>query len=107
MRARGTCLAEVVVALVLLEVGVLGAAGLVVAANRALSRAAGLERAAALAGAVGDSLVGTTMVEPGHIVHGRFVVAWEPRAGGTSISVRRAGAEAGLVELFLPRGELP
>lgn len=53
---RGFTLLEVVVALVVLEVAVVGAAGTLMLASRTLARAERLERAVALAEGVLDSL---------------------------------------------------
>jgi prepilin-type N-terminal cleavage/methylation domain-containing protein len=57
--SRGFTLVELLVALVLLEVGLLGVAGTVVLASRTLSRAEERERAVTRAALVLDSLEGT------------------------------------------------
>ena len=56
---RGFTLVELLVALVLLEVGLLGVAGTVILASRTLSRAEDRERAVTRAALVLDSLGGT------------------------------------------------
>ncbi len=54
--SRGFTLVEVVVALILLEIGVLAAAGTLVLASRALGRAERIERAVAALELVADSI---------------------------------------------------
>lgn len=69
-RSRGFTLLEVVIALLVLEIAVVGAVGLVVLASATLSRAERLERATARAEGILDSLARSVAPVDG-------VAAWE------------------------------
>lgn len=97
---RGYTLVEVIVALVLLEVGIMGAAGTMVLALRALVRAEHLERAVSALEGVVDSLrtdgargAGVRPFAGGEVrwgepvEHGLLVVAVDP-AGDTLVRVQ-------------------
>jgi len=71
------------VALVLLEIGLLGAVGLLVTASRTLSRAIVLERGAAEAAAVADSLSRHGVTGRGEVDRDGWRVVWGPAAGGS------------------------
>jgi Tfp pilus assembly protein PilV len=101
---RGFNLLEVVVALVLLQVSLLGVLGLFSLAVRRLNRALQRERAAVEAVAVADSLSGLERVEAGESIRGAWRVTWEPLQGGVLV---RADLLAGpgsepVVELRVP-----
>jgi hypothetical protein len=101
----GFNLLEVVVALVLLQVSLLGVLGLFSLAAGRLTRALLLERAAAEAAAVADSLSRAGgSGEAGESVRGEWRVTWEPSDGGALVRVaRRDGSGPGpLVEMRVP-----
>jgi prepilin-type N-terminal cleavage/methylation domain-containing protein len=79
--ARGFSLLEVLVALILLEVCLLGVVGLFTLASRRLARALLVERAAAEVGAVADSLSRAGGGESGESAHGEWRLSWEPGSG--------------------------
>ena len=90
-RRQAYSLVEVVVALVLLEVGVLGAAGMVVMATRRVASTARMERALSLAEAVADSLLEGSWYGDGVRVEGAFVVEWSGGGGWAVVEARDAG----------------
>lgn len=103
----GSSLVEVMVALVVLEVGLLGAAGLLVLAAARMARATLVERAAAEAASMADSLSRVGAEGSGEIVRGSWRVSWEPASPeGLVVRVEPAGAREGegspLVELRVP-----
>ena len=73
----GFTLLEVVVALLVLEVAVVGLVGSLVLASATLTRAESLERAVATAEGVLDSLAGAAEIHADSVVHtGGGVVRW-------------------------------
>jgi prepilin-type N-terminal cleavage/methylation domain-containing protein len=78
---RGFTLIEVVVALVLLEIGVLGVVGTLLLATRTLTEAELTTRAAARAALVADSLETHGFVGPGADSFPWGVVRWADAAG--------------------------
>jgi len=75
---------EVVVALLILEVGVVGVLGTLVLANRTLRRAERLERASALSEAMLDSLGGgAARAGSGKVVVGDVHLDWSVDSTGT------------------------
>lgn len=87
-RPCGYSLVEVIVALVILEIGVLGAAGMVVMAAREVASAAGMERELSLAEAVADSILAGGWGGDGQRVEGAFVVEWSGAAGWAVVEAR-------------------
>lgn len=82
MRRRGGfTLVEVIVALLVLELGLLAVAGLVSLSTRTLGRAVRVERAVAAIQAVADSLVGADEVDEGERSAPGTVVRWSPVDG--------------------------
>lgn len=75
--SRGFTLIEVVVALVLLEIGVLGVVGTLLLATRTLTDAELTTRAAAAAALVADSLETHGFMEPGVDSFPGGIVRWE------------------------------
>jgi Tfp pilus assembly protein PilV len=78
----GFTLIEVVVALLVLEIAVLGAVGILVLASSMLGRAERLERAAALAEGVLDSLAAVVSPSEGSATYGAGDVVWTLGAAG-------------------------
>lgn len=74
---RGFTLLEIVIALLVLELAVIGAVGLFVLASATLVRAERIERAAALAEGVLDSLVLERSPVAGEAIHGGGHVRWK------------------------------
>jgi prepilin-type N-terminal cleavage/methylation domain-containing protein len=77
---RGFTLIEIVVAIVLLEIGVLGVIGTLTIASRTMTRAETLEAATITAGRIVDSLAIYGMVEEGGVGFAGGRVSW--RADG-------------------------
>jgi len=104
-RRTGFTLVEVVVALTVLQVCLLGALGLVLLATREAGTALLLERAAAEAAEVADSLAHGGAAGSGESVRGGWRVWWDA-ASGDGTFVRAAPANdplaAPLVELWVP-----
>jgi len=73
---RGFTLLEVVVALLLLEVAVVGAAGTLLVASSTLQRAERMERASTAAEGVLDSLRSASRLESGARVHDDGRIRW-------------------------------
>ena len=102
MRA-GFTLVEVVVALVVLEIGVLGVMGTLLLASRALSDAEIRERAVLETLRVVDSLAVDGMGGPGRRTFGWGAVQWTaPAEGGAGTVVALDEAADTLVNLELP-----
>lgn len=97
----GYSLVEVIVALVLLQVGLLGTAGMMLTAGRALTVAARTDRALAWAEAVADSLQAVGWGGGGERVEDGFVVVWSGSGGWATVEVRSPDA-AGEVVVSLP-----
>lgn len=101
----GFTLLEVVVALVVFSIGLLGAAGMLTASARTLSAARGLEAAGALALEVADSLASAGVNGPGMREDPRGSVTWTVESRGTltrvRIVVRATGRASEVVVLAL------
>lgn len=78
----GFTLVEVLVALVILQVGLLGVAGQIGVAHNMLDRAVRLEWAVAVAESVADSLSRFGYSGPGSVDLAAGRVGWEPWSGG-------------------------
>ena len=100
----GFTLLEVVIALLVLEVAVLGSVGILVVASQTLSRAERLERIAALAEGVLDSLAAAPSATAGSLVDAAAVVEWTVGAAGEVLVTASTPTADTLLEL---RGILP
>ena len=79
---NGFSLVEVVVALMILQVGLLGVVGLFTLASRRLLHALLVERAVAEVAAVADSLSASGARNGGQSVRGDWRIVWEGQSGG-------------------------
>jgi Tfp pilus assembly protein PilV len=98
-------LLEVLVALVVLEVCLLGVMGLLTLAAREISRAVQLERVAAEAAEVADSLARSTERQSGETSRGAWRIRWElVEDEGFRLSARlaRAPRSDAVLELRVP-----
>ena len=75
-------------ALVVLQIGLLGAAGLITTASRQVALAVRLELALTLAEAVADSLLSRGWSGGGSRVDGPFVIEWSGSDGWAVVAVR-------------------
>jgi len=90
--AWGFTLVEVVIALVLLQVGLAAALGLLALAEATMRRAESLEHANTIADGLADSLWGEVVVSEGAIERGGVSARWEPSTKGLRLEViSRAG----------------
>lgn len=106
-RRSGPCpgysLVEVVVALVLLQLGLLAAAGMVVTASGVLAAAARTDRALVLAEGAADSLQAFGWGGGGERIEGAFIVRWSGSGEGSVVEVRsREGEGEVLVRIPVP-----
>lgn len=102
-RRFGYSLVEVIVALVLLQVGLLGVAGMVLTAGRALAGAARTDRALALGEAVADSLLAAGWAGPGARAVGPWEVRWSGAGAWALVEVGpRDGEEGPAVRIPVP-----
>jgi len=88
MSREGFSLAEVIAALLVLEVGILGTVGLVALATRLQREAAVLERHVVEIGAVADSLGREGFGGGGERESPWGTVRWEDSGGGEPVTVR-------------------
>ena len=105
--SRGFTLLEVVIAVLLLEVSVAGAFGVLALASTTLGRAERLERAAALAEGVLDSLTWAPAPTDGVAAFRGGAVTWSVGAGGevTLVALGPAGDTLfGVASILLPPG---
>jgi hypothetical protein len=95
---------EVLVALILLEICLIGVAGLFALASGRFARAVLVERAAAEAGVVADSLSRAGNGGSGESVRGPWRVSWEDSDGGRVVRVSLLSDPEGaaVVEVRLP-----
>jgi prepilin-type N-terminal cleavage/methylation domain-containing protein len=101
-RARGAySLVEVVVALVILAIGLLGSTGLVVTAARSVAEALRIEAALTLAEGVADSLTILGWQAAGERRDGAFLVSWSGSGGWGVVTVRPLDGPP-LVDLVVP-----
>ena len=89
--ARGFTLVEVVVALIVLQVGILTSLGVLVLATRTMARAQVLERVAWRVSAVRDSLAAVDGVVAGQDSVDAVRVSWTPTATGFALVVEGDG----------------
>ncbi len=90
-RPGGFTLVEVVVGLLVLQVGILAALGVLLLATRTMTRAQTLEAMAWRASAVRDSLATVGVVTAGRDTAGRVRASWHPDPPGFSIAVEGEG----------------
>ena len=106
VRRRGFTLIEVMVALVILEVGLLGVVGTLVLASKTIATASLLERAVGQVEAVLDSLSQAGGVGGGNRVAPGGSVSWSVRPDGTASVMFEGDARQVSLEVstFLPGG---
>ena len=109
---RGFTLAEILVSLVVLEVGLMGAAGMLLVADRTLNRARDTEWALQEARTIADSLSSAGATAGGESVVEVGVIRWEVSTGGALAQVRitadlNDGRRVVDVSLVAPTGEDP
>ena len=83
----GFTLAEVVIALVLLQIGLAAALGLLASAERTMRRAEFLEYANTIASGLADSLWQMPSVSEGALQRGGVVARWAPWVDGLRLEV--------------------
>jgi Tfp pilus assembly protein PilV len=88
---RGFTLVEIVVAIVIFEVGVLGVLGTLVLASRTMARAEALERAVVTVERVADSLSIHDTGEAGAVGFAGGRVVWGSGAGRTVVALSVTG----------------
>ena len=105
----GFTLLEVVVGLLVLALGILGAVGILVLASATLGRAERLERAVALAEGVLDSLGAAILPVDGTASYGAGEVLWqlEPEGGVIVVATGPRGDTLFSVESVLAPRETP
>lgn len=96
---RGFTLVEVVIALILLEVGLLASFSLLLVASDSLRRAERLEMSLATAEGVADSLASSPEVSAGSVVlPGGDSVVWDAGPGGSfAVALMSDGAVLGVL----------
>ena len=101
-RARaGFTLVEVVIALILLELGLVGCAQTLVLAQRHMAAAEGLHLATQRAAGVADSLLAAPAAAAGEAVEPWGTLRWAPGAGGLMLRAEdRSGRR--VLEWWLP-----
>jgi Tfp pilus assembly protein PilV len=105
MRRIGFTLVEVLVAIVVLEVGLLGVAGTLVLAVRAMRRAETMERAVTDAERVYDSISSVAEPSSGSAAGALGPVRWTVATGGELLlEVLGSGSGPGDTVLFSARG---
>lgn len=90
-RVRGFTLVEVVVGLLVLQVGLLAALAVVVLAARTMTRAQTLEATAWRASALRDSLGAVDRITGGSDTTGTVRASWAPTTSGFDILVEAPG----------------
>ena len=102
---RGFSLIELLVALVIFLVGLLGVAGLVVMAQRTLTRSDLILRGTLAAWRVGDSLATSEERGSGELSRGWGLVSWGPGEGGSVriVATGRAPGDTLATLLVWPR----
>jgi hypothetical protein len=93
-----------VIALVILQVGLLGVVGILVSASRWVARAALIEGALALAQPVADSILAVGWSGGGEAVAAPFRAQWSEVGGDLRIRVLLDPDGEELVRLILPGG---
>jgi hypothetical protein len=103
--SAGSSLVEVVVALVVLEVGVLAVLGMLLLAGRTLARAALLERAVSVSEVVMDSLLRSPGVGAGERTEPPLRIRWRTSADLLEVEVLPVGTDSVLHRVGVPLGE--
>ncbi|MBW3533912.1 MAG: prepilin-type N-terminal cleavage/methylation domain-containing protein [Gemmatimonadetes bacterium] len=98
--AAGFSLVEVLVALAILEVGMLAAAGTLLLAARTMADAARLERAAADAAALADSLLTTPGAGDSEVERPGYRLRWERVGPGWRLTARTG--DRSIVDVTVP-----
>jgi hypothetical protein len=101
-RASGHTLVEVIVALLVLEVGLLGAMGMLVLASASLRRADLQEEGTAQAFQIADSLSLLGSRGSGTVERGPWRIEWEPAGDVTRVRAALAVGGTAAVELRVP-----
>ena len=101
---RGFSLIEVIVALLVLEVGVMGVAGSFLLASRLMTRAEVMEATVAAMEGVLDSLSGGASEGEGYVEHATGGVRWVVDSFGL-VTLSAAGPDG--TALLVVRGEVP
>lgn len=102
-RARGFTLAEVMIALVLLQIGLAAAFGLLASAEATMRRAEFLEHANTIADDLADSLWRMPAVSEGAIERGGVTAQWGPSAKGLRLEVISGARDTIRLEGPFPR----
>ena len=101
----GFTLVEVLVSLVVLEVGLMGALGLLLLATRATARAARVEAATAAATSIADSLLSAPSVSAGAGERNGRAARWAPVPTGVVVRVEIDPGDS--LEIFGPVRGVP
>jgi hypothetical protein len=102
VQSGGFTLVELVVAMLLLQVGLLASAGLVVLASRTLTAAAELERAVSVTEAAADSLLRAPWLGGGQRREPPFLVRWTEAGDGLRVEAVAEGVDTVVVSAFSP-----
>lgn len=94
----GFTLVEVVVALVVLQIGVLGAMAMVVSARKTMTAAQQAERAVAVGAAIADSLSTERAIMPGEVVLDGVAADWSATGRHFRVRVFGEGGDTIVVE---------
>ena len=101
-RSGGFSLLEVIVALMILQVGLLGVLGTFTLASTRLTRALLVERAAAEVAAVADSLSRSGARSSGESIRGDWRVSWSAAPVGMVVRAALLDGDEPVVEVELP-----
>lgn len=101
MAREGFSLLEVVLALVIFQVGILGVAGMVLLGQRSMRRAGLVMRGTLEAARVGDSILLAGEDGPGRVIRPWGTVSWEGGEGGGVRVVALAPGAADTVAVLL------
>ena len=102
MSPRGHTLVEVVVALCVLEVSLLGTTGMLLLASAELARATLIEQGAAEAAQVADSLSRLAERPAGSVQREEWRVSWEPEGEMTRVWAAPLRGGEPVVEILVP-----